>query len=139
MGVAPDFTVVGRRRQRLNGAMEYTVVTPAAFADLPDLDDWQRRGQFLHAAFRAPSYAEGAALVVSIATAADAAVHHPDLELVYPGVVKVALTTHATRSLTTLDIELARTISRLAADSGAHTEPVRPVRSGRRRWVRFGR
>lgn len=119
--------------------MEYTVVTPAAFADLPDLDDWQRRGQFLHAAFRAPSYADAAALVVSIASAADAAVHHPDLELAYPGVVKVTLTTHATRSLTTLDIDLARTISRLASDSGARVEPSRPVRSGRGRWVRFGR
>lgn len=119
--------------------MDYTVVTPAEFADLPDLDDWQRRGRFLHAAFRAASYADAATLVVSIAAAADTAAHHPDLELLYPGVVEVALTTHATRSLTTLDIELARTISRLAAEAGARRQPVRPVRSGRRRWVRFGR
>lgn len=104
--------------------MHYTTVSPGDYAEFEGLADWQRRGRFLHATFRAPSYAAAADLLPAIAAAADAAVHHPDLEVRYPGTVHVALTTHATRSLTTLDIELARTISALAAEAGASAVPV---------------
>ena len=102
--------------------MHYTEVTPDEFVALPGLGDWQRRGRYLHATFRAASYAEAAALVPRIAEASDAAVHHPDVELRYPGLVHVVLTTHATRSLTTLDIDLARVISGLAAGAGAQPQ-----------------
>lgn len=107
-----------------NGPMQYTDVGDGEFATLKGLEDWQRRGRFLHATFRAASYAAAADLLPAIAAAADAAVHHPDLEVRYPGTVHVVLTTHATRSLTTLDIELARTISALAASAGAAALPV---------------
>ena len=104
--------------------MQYTEVTPDDYATFSGLADWQRRGRFLHATFRATSYAAAADLLPAIAAAADAAVHHPDLEVRYPGTVHVVLTTHATRSLTTLDIDLARTISALAAEAGAVALPI---------------
>ena len=58
-----------------------------------------------------------------IARAADEADHHPDVDLRYPDVVRVVLTTHVADGPTTADTDLARTISRLAADAGATPEP----------------
>ncbi len=110
--------------------MQYTDVSADEFATLPGLDDWHCRHRTIHASFRAPSYAAGADLLPAIAAAADAIVHHPDVELRYPGVVHVALTTHATRGLTTLDIDLARTISALAKAAGATGEPPAPLGAG---------
>ena len=102
--------------------MEYTSVTADEVA-AAGLADWHHDDTTIRAAFRAPDYLSAAHLVVAIAEAAEAAVHHPDIELRYPGVAVVALTTHETGGLTTADVELARTVSRLAADAGASAEP----------------
>ncbi|MCY7299971.1 MAG: 4a-hydroxytetrahydrobiopterin dehydratase, partial [Ilumatobacteraceae bacterium] len=64
-----------------------------------------------------------AALVTQIAAAADELVHHPDIAVRYPDRVHVYLTTHATGGLTTLDVDLARTISAAALASRATAEP----------------
>jgi len=104
--------------------MRYVDVSPEEFAALGGLADWQYVGRTIRARFRAPSYAAAAGLVPAIAAAADAAEHHPDVELSYPGVVAVVLTTHATSGVTTHDVELARAISALAADGGAEGAPV---------------
>jgi len=103
--------------------MDYTQVTPPEFAALTDLDEWRYVLGGIHAHFRAGSFAAAAALATAVATAADAAEHHPDLEIRYPDRVRVFLTTHATGGLTTLDVELARTISSLAEAMGATAEP----------------
>ncbi len=42
--------------------MHYTTVSPGDYAEFEGLADWQRRGRFLHATFRAPSYAAAADL-----------------------------------------------------------------------------
>jgi 4a-hydroxytetrahydrobiopterin dehydratase len=105
--------------------MDYTAVSPPQFADLPDLDDWRYVLGGIHAHFRAGSFSGAAALASAIAAAADAADHHPDLEIRYPDRVRVFLTTHATGGLTTLDVDVARTISHLAASAGATAEPTR--------------
>jgi 4a-hydroxytetrahydrobiopterin dehydratase len=76
----------------------------------------------MHADFRAGSFPAAAALVTSIADAAEAAQHHPDIDVRYPDRVRVMLTTHATGGLTTHDVQLARTISQLAAAAGARAE-----------------
>jgi 4a-hydroxytetrahydrobiopterin dehydratase len=104
--------------------MEYTEVTAAEFADLEGLDDWRFVLGAIHAEFVLGSFPASAALVASIAGAAESADHHPDATLRYPGVVRVTLTTHAVGGLTTLDVELARTISRLAEHAGATSVPV---------------
>ena len=104
--------------------MDYTSVTPEEFAALEGLDDWRVILGAIHAQFRAGAFAGAAALVTTITAAADELVHHPDIDIRYPDRVHVALTTHATGGLTTLDVDLARAISAAAAASGATAEPV---------------
>lgn len=99
--------------------MEYAAVTPDEFAALDALGDWRYVLGAIHADFEAGSFPAAAALVTAITDAAEAAAHHPDLDVRYPGRIRVVLTTHATGGLTTLDVELARTISRLADAAGA--------------------
>ena len=103
--------------------MAYTPVSPSAFSELDGLDDWRVVLHEIQAEFRAPSFPAGGALVAAIADAAEAADHHPDVELHYPGRVRVHLSTHAIGGLSTHDVDLARQISALAADAGATPEP----------------
>ena len=88
------------------------------------LDDWRYVLNAIHAEFALDSFPAGAALVSAIADAAEAAAHHPDVSLRYPGVVRVDLMTHAAGFVTTLDVELARTISGLAMEAGAEARPL---------------
>jgi 4a-hydroxytetrahydrobiopterin dehydratase len=103
--------------------MEYTTIEPAEFHASEGVDDWRVVLRSIRATFVAPDYLSAAGLVTSIAQIAERHVHHPDVELRYPGRVHVALTTHATGGLTTLDIDAARAISAAAADVGATSDP----------------
>jgi 4a-hydroxytetrahydrobiopterin dehydratase len=103
--------------------MEYTEVTPAEFVAVDGLDDWTVVGNEIHAVYRGGTYLDGADLVRAIAEIAEAAQHHPDMEIRYPGRVHVRLTTHATGGLTTLDVDVARKISAAASAAGAAAEP----------------
>ncbi|CAB4587129.1 MAG: pterin-4-alpha-carbinolamine dehydratase [Actinobacteria bacterium] len=103
--------------------MQYTSLSADEFAALDGLDDWRVLLGAIHATFRAPSYPAAAQLAVAFAEAAEQAAHHPDIEIRYPGRLHVLLTTHATGGLTTLDVEVARTYSALAAAAGATSEP----------------
>src|SRR5215208_3396938 len=88
------------------------------------LPDWRYVLGRLEATFRCSSFGAAGALVARIAEAADAADHHPDVDVRYPAVVHVALTTHASGAEPTeLDVALATTISSLAGTSGASSEP----------------
>lgn len=103
--------------------MDHTRVSADDFAALEGLDDWRFLLGAIHAHFRAGSFPGAAALVVAIAEAAEAADHHPDIDLRYRDRVHVVLTTHAACGLTTLDTQLAAQISALAAAAGATAEP----------------
>ena len=103
--------------------MEYTDVSPEQFGELDGLEDWRVLLDSIHATFTAPTYLAGAELVNTIAAIAEEHVHHPDVELRYPGRVHVALTTHATGGLTTLDVDVAREISAAAAAAAATSDP----------------
>jgi 4a-hydroxytetrahydrobiopterin dehydratase len=103
--------------------VDYTEITAEQFAALDGLHDWRFLLGAIHANFRAGSFPAAASLVLAIAEAAEAAVHHPDIDVRYPDRVRVVLTTHATGDLTTLDVDLARSISALAVRSGAIPEP----------------
>lgn len=103
--------------------MPYTSVTPHQIAGDDTLADWRVLVRRIHADFVAPSFNAGGALVLAIAAAADAADHHPDVDLRYPGRVHVMLTTHAVGGLSDADVDLARTISALAREHGATAEP----------------
>lgn len=96
-------------------------------ADIADrgLADWRFLLGRLEATFRCGSFGAAGRLAGQIADAADAAGHHPDVDLRYPGVLHVALTTHAAGGRATeLDVDLAGTISALASAAGAPSEPV---------------
>jgi len=106
--------------------MEFTAVTPQEFAELDGLDEWRYVLGSVHAVFQAGSFRAAAALVVSIAEAAEAVRHHPDIDVRYPDRVRVSLTTHEAGRITTLDVQVAREISALAARAGATSEPTFP-------------
>jgi 4a-hydroxytetrahydrobiopterin dehydratase len=100
------------------------MVTASEFARLDGLSDWRYLLQQIVATFRVGSYAAAAVLVAEIAAVAEAADHHPALDLRYPDRVHVALTTHAAgHRVTELDVALATEISRLAAVAGGRAEP----------------
>ena len=103
--------------------MEYTTVTADDLAALEGLDDWRYLLGAIHATFAAGSYPAAAQLVVAFTEAAERAVHHPDIDVRYPGRVHVVLTTHATGGVTTLDVDVAREYSAIAAAAGAMAEP----------------
>lgn len=105
--------------------MAYEPLTASRFAVLDGLDDWRFLLGSIHATFDAGSYPAAVALVGAVAGAAEAADHHPDVDLRHPGTVRVVLTTHAVGTVTTADADLARTISGLAAAAGAVAQPTR--------------
>lgn len=102
---------------------EYVPVTADELAQLPGLDDWRYVVGTLDATFRAGSYATAAALVQDIVDAAEAADHHPSIDLRWPDRVHVRLTTHVTGGVTIHDVGLASVISSMAASQGAVSEP----------------
>ncbi|HEX4983265.1 MAG TPA: VOC family protein [Ilumatobacteraceae bacterium] len=98
-------------------------VTATEFDASAGLPDWRVLLGRIEANFRAGSFEAGASFVGRIAAAAEAANHHPDVDLRYPDRVSVALVTHAANGLTQSDVALARTISQLAAADGIRSEP----------------
>jgi len=101
-----------------------TIMTPAELDAREDLADWRYVLGRLEATFRCPTFGAAGRLALAIAEAADAADHHPDLDVRYPGVLRVTLTTHAAGAETTdLDVAMAATITDLAASAAATSEP----------------
>src|SRR3954451_17879833 len=106
--------------------MEYTTVTADQFAALEGVEDWRGLAHSILSEFRAGSFPDAASLVSAIAAEDESSQHHPDVDLRYPGRVRVLLTTHAAGGLTTLDVDLAKKVSALAAEAGASAEPPAP-------------
>ncbi len=70
---------------------------------------------------RCADFAAALRLVDAIGAAAEAADHHPDLDLRW-GRVDVRMSSHDVGGVTSRDVALARTISTLAAEQGAEQE-----------------
>jgi 4a-hydroxytetrahydrobiopterin dehydratase len=107
----------------LTPVMAYTEISAEAVSDDATLGDWRVVLGSIEATFAAGSFPAAAALVAAIVEVAEAADHHPDLQVRYPGDVRVTLTTHATGGLTTHDVDLARRISQLTTEAGAPADP----------------
>jgi 4a-hydroxytetrahydrobiopterin dehydratase len=73
---------------------------------LATLPGWERSGDEIGKTFELPSFPEAIGFVTRIAEAAEAADHHPDLDIRYRK-VRVALSTHDAGGLTDLDFDLA--------------------------------
>jgi 4a-hydroxytetrahydrobiopterin dehydratase len=86
------------------------------------LDDWRFFLLRLHARFKTGSFVKGLELVTRITEAAEAANHHPDVVLTYPQ-VDVDLSSHDVGGVTSRDVDLARTISTIAAELGVESAP----------------
>ena len=97
------------------GAIE---VDNGGLAKLPDdriaqrlsaLDGWAREGDEIVKTFELPTFPDAIAFVTRVADRAEAADHHPDLDIRYRK-VRVALSTHDAGGLTDLDFDLAAEI-----------------------------
>jgi 4a-hydroxytetrahydrobiopterin dehydratase len=97
-------------------------ITPARFHEMEGVEDWRVLGEGAYASFRTKSFAKGVALVDEIGKLADAANHHPDVDLRY-GRVTVHLFTHDVMGLTERDAALARRISAAAHELSIDADP----------------
>jgi 4a-hydroxytetrahydrobiopterin dehydratase len=97
-------------------------ITPRQFPDAAGVEDWRVVADGAYAHFRTGSFAAGVALVDAIGRLADAANHHPDVDLRYRGVT-VRLVSHDVQGLSERDVELARQISGAAGALGVAADP----------------
>jgi 4a-hydroxytetrahydrobiopterin dehydratase len=97
-------------------------ITPQQFHEADGVDDWRVLAVGACAHFSTGSFAVGISLVDAIGRLADAANHHPDVDLRYGGVT-VRLTTHDVGGLSERDLDLARRISVAASELGIAAEP----------------
>lgn len=97
-------------------------ITARQFHEAQGVADWRVLFGGAWARFRTGSFSSGVALVDAIGELADAANHHPDVDLRYP-TVTVHLVTHDVGGLSQRDVALARAISVAAADLGIAAEP----------------
>lgn len=82
-------------------------------AALAALTGWTRSGAVIEKTFERPSFPAAIAFVVQVGFLAEAADHHPDLDVRWRR-VRVALTTHDAGGLTQLDVDLAQRIEGIA-------------------------
>lgn len=76
---------------------------------LGSLPGWARRGDVLTKTFTFPRFLDGIDFVVRVAQRAEAANHHPDIDIRYTKVI-CTLSTHDAGGITTKDLELAKEI-----------------------------
>lgn len=76
---------------------------------LAELPEWTREGDAIIRTVRCASFRAAIALVDEVADAAEAADHHPDIEIVWRRVT-FRLTSKASGGLTTRDFDMASTI-----------------------------
>jgi 4a-hydroxytetrahydrobiopterin dehydratase len=90
-----------------------TLSTGEIRAALGALPGWEHVEPAIIREYRLDSFAGAIAFVVRLSYAAEAANHHPDLDIRYDR-VRVTLSTHSEGGLTEKDLDLARTIEALA-------------------------
>ncbi|HUQ62453.1 MAG TPA: 4a-hydroxytetrahydrobiopterin dehydratase [Acidimicrobiales bacterium] len=82
-------------------------------AAVGDIEGWHATGDEITKDFTFADFPGAVAFVVRIAFEAEAANHHPDLDVRY-NKVQVTLSTHSEGGVTEKDVELARAIQGLA-------------------------
>jgi pterin-4a-carbinolamine dehydratase len=102
-------------------------LTAQQFQEADGTGDWRALNAGADAWFNAPTQRAGAVLVRRIGELAEAAGHHPDVDLRASG-VHVRTYTHDTGSFTAKDVALAGVISAAAAELGLVANPTAPQR-----------
>jgi 4a-hydroxytetrahydrobiopterin dehydratase len=87
-------------------------------AALDSLDGWTREADAIRRTVVCADFRAAISLVNAVADAAEAANHHPDIEVRRYKRVTFTLSTHAAGAITARDVELAAEIDRLAARIG---------------------
>jgi len=98
------------------------VATQVSGNDLLHLTEWRLLQRALHAHYETKTFAAGLAFVERIGAAAEAANHHPDVDLTY-GHVAIKLFSHDVGFVTQRDVRLAGEITAIAADLGIGSSP----------------
>lgn len=99
-----------------------TILTPQQFERAGGTGDWRALNAGADAWFDTGSHRAGAALVRRAAELAEAAGHHPDVDLRAAG-VHFRLFSHDVGGLSDRDVSLAREISAVAAEVGLGADP----------------
>jgi 4a-hydroxytetrahydrobiopterin dehydratase len=81
---------------------------------LPAHSGWERQGDEIRKQFERAAFPDAIAFVVRIGFLAEAANHHPDLDIRWRTVL-VALSTHDAGGLTGLDLSMAESIDAAAS------------------------
>jgi 4a-hydroxytetrahydrobiopterin dehydratase len=97
-------------------------ITPQEFRDRDGVEQWNPTESGAFATFQTGDFATGARLFSQIAVLAEAADHHPDVDVRY-GTLRVRLFTHSAKGLTDADAALASRISLAASDLKLHAMP----------------
>jgi len=79
--------------------------------ELGNLQGWSRRGDVITKTYQFRNFMAGINFVTAVAKAADAADHHPDIDIRYTKVT-CALSTHSAGGITQKDLDLAKQIER---------------------------
>lgn len=101
-------------------------ITPEQFHAADGVAGWQAGPDGATARFRTGSFAAGIELVDAVGELADAADHHPDVDLRY-GHVRVRLVSHDVGGLSERDVALARQVSAAARELDIPEEPPAPT------------
>lgn len=75
--------------------------------ELGTLSGWARRGSTVVKTYQFKSFPEGIAFVGRVAEVAEAANHHPDIDIRYTKII-FTLSTHDSGGITQKDLDLAR-------------------------------
>lgn len=81
---------------------------------LVDLPGWSRAGDEIEKTYELPSFPDAVAFVTRVGFLAEAANHHPDLDVRYSK-VRVGLSTHSEGGITENDLSLAGEIEAASA------------------------
>lgn len=98
-------------------------LSPDQLPELAALTDWCVQPGLLRSRFRAASFEAAGRFVAAVAAVADEVDHHPDIDLRYPAIVQIVVTSHDAGGLTRRDTRLASRLSAMAAEAGLTAEP----------------
>jgi 4a-hydroxytetrahydrobiopterin dehydratase len=85
--------------------------------ELGNLTGWSRRGDAITRTFQFRNFLTGIDFVSAVAKAAEAADHHPDIDIRYTKVT-CTLSTHSAGGITQKDLNLAKEIDRVQGKVG---------------------
>jgi 4a-hydroxytetrahydrobiopterin dehydratase len=85
--------------------------------ELGTLAGWSRRGDAITKTYQFRNFLTGINFVSAVAKAAEAADHHPDIDIRYTKVV-CTLSTHSAGGITQKDLDMARQIEKAQQDQG---------------------